>query len=175
MHSYPKGIVVLKILINFTNDMISFLLLCIMYFLIIITVWLSHVHVRRWHVALTEIRSKIFRVMFVFIMMFWGILGKQLKWHFCVIDWFKWKLCCGSEELCHVWSVLLYCCLDCPSWLADLNSIGWATSSIWAAVKKIQWGKPLIELSLNVISAWLIIKNNKLDTELQLRKSKASQ
>ena len=32
--------------------------------------------------------------------------------------------------------VLLSCCLDCPSCLDHLNSIGWAAQAAWAAIKK---------------------------------------
>ena len=31
---------------------------------------------------------------------------------------------------------LFFSCLDFPSWLEHLTSIGWATLAIWAAIKK---------------------------------------
>ena len=33
-------------------------------------------------------------------------------------------------------AAFLYCCPACPRCLAHLNKIGWATWTIWAAIKK---------------------------------------
>ena len=40
-------------------------------------------------------------------------------------------------------AVFLYCCPDCQSCLSHLNSIGWVTQAIWAAIKIYSFAKPI--------------------------------
>ena len=62
------------------------------------------------------------------------------KYNVCVFTWFScvWnRIFRVLKSTTHDRSfVFVYCCPDCPSYLANLNSISWTTLAICAAIKK---------------------------------------